>query len=119
MSSSQNFPRGLVLSPNTKTLPRTFLDSFTKKALFVDLLNSFFLLKMVVATFPVFGGRKDIYMKKCNWKTFIFFVTVPFAHSNTEVSLNPKKKVCDYFLCCQWNANTILAHNTFPFINSL
>ena len=49
-----------------------------------------------------------------------FFVLILLLkHGDIGINPGPKKKLSKYFSCCQWNLNSILAHNKLSLLVAL
>ena len=58
------------------------------------------------------------YLRIINYKDIIFFSVLLLSHGDIDANPGLTKETSNFFSCCHWNANSILAHNKI-FINSL
>ena len=57
-------------------------------------------------------GKFTVYndLNIVNYKVFSLIIMLLLTHSDIETNPGPKPKTSNYFSCCHWNVNSIMAH---------
>ena len=58
------------------------------------------------------------YLNIINYKVILFFCILLLTHGDIEANHGPTKKTFNYFSCCHWSVNSILAHNKISLITA-
>ena len=56
-------------------------------------------------------------LRMVNYKTFALIIMLLLSHGDIESNLGPKSKTSNYFWCCHWNVNSIMARNKLSLLS--
>ena len=65
-------------------------------------------------------GKFTVYndLNIVNYKVFASIVVLLLTHSDIESNSGPKRRTSNYFSCCHWNVNSIVAHNKVSLLSA-
>ena len=71
-----------------------------------------------IGTVKAGSTRYYRYLNIINFKAILFFCILLLTHGDIEANPGPTKKTSNYFSCCHWNVNSILAHNKMSLLTA-
>ena len=57
-------------------------------------------------------------IKVVNYNVFLLIITLLLIHGDTENNPGLKRRISNYFSCCYWNVNSIMARNNLSLISA-
>ena len=72
-----------------------------------------FVARSTKGKFKVYNGLNIV-----SYKVFALIIMLLLTHGDIESNPGPKHRTWNYFSCCHWNVNSILAHNKLSLMSS-
>ena len=72
-----------------------------------------FVARSTKGKFKVYNGLNIV-----SYKVFALIIMLLLTHGDTESNPGPKHRTLNYFSCCHWNVNSILAQNKLSLLSA-
>ena len=72
-----------------------------------------FVARSTKGKFKVYNGLNIV-----SYKVFALIIMLLLTHGDIESNPGPKHRTSNYFSCCHWNVNSIMAHNKLSLLSA-